>query len=87
MVKKVDESMKAMGWFLSVDGIKEIHENTIIALQEIGITVNHDQGLSILADAGAKVDHKTQIAKIPSSIVESCLRAAPKEFIMAGQDL
>ncbi|MFW6103761.1 MAG: trimethylamine methyltransferase family protein [Bacteroidota bacterium] len=72
--------------FLSDKEIKKIHENTITALEDIGVYVMHEDGLSMLADAGADVSMKTQLAKIPSEVVESCLETAAKEFIMAGRD-
>jgi len=78
--------MSGMVRFLSDSDIQKIHESTIAALEDIGVYVMHEDGLALLADAGADIDLESQIAKIPSDVVEDCLETAAKEFVMAGRD-
>ena len=70
---------------LSDHDISAIHASTLEILETIGITVLHQKGMDILADAGAKVDLATQNVKIPSHIVEKCLKSTAKSFVMAGR--
>jgi trimethylamine--corrinoid protein Co-methyltransferase len=71
---------------LTSENIKKIHAGTLELLEDLGVTVMHEKGLDILSDAGAKVDRKTRNVKIPAHIVEKCIHAAPKSFVMAGRD-
>lgn len=86
MLQKPIDIEKAMVRVLSDEGVAKIHEKTLTLLENTGITVMHSGGLAMLADAGAKVDVKSQVAKIPASLVERCLSTAAKEFVMAGRD-
>ena len=76
----------AMMRFISDEGINKIHQSTLTALDEIGVKVLHDDGLSLLADAGAKVDKKTNIAKMPPFLVEKCLATVPDKILLAGRE-
>lgn len=73
-----------------------IHVNSLHLLEHMGIKVVSDEARRLLKDAGAEVDEKTKVAKIPSSLVEESMRkcmrpvriAAPdrrKDFVLDGQ--
>jgi trimethylamine--corrinoid protein Co-methyltransferase len=63
-----------------------IHVNSLALLEKMGIKVISDEGRKLLKDAGAEVDEKTKVAKIPGHLVEECLRKCPHEFTMAARN-
>ena len=63
-----------------------VHNESIKILEEVGIKVTSPEVLSILEGHGAKVDHKSQIARIPERMVKDALAIAPKEFVMSGRE-
>ncbi len=63
-----------------------VHEESIKILEEVGIKVTSPPVLKMLRDHGAVVDERTQIARIPETVVKDALKRAPKEFIMAGRE-
>jgi len=63
-----------------------VHRESIRILEEVGIKITSDSVLQLLEDHGAKVDHKTQVAKVPEKMVKDALSRAPKEFTMAGRE-
>ena len=71
---------------LSKENEDAIHLESVRILHEIGVKVTSDSVVRMLRDAGASVDSKTQIVKIPESLVKEALGKAPKEFVMAGRD-
>jgi len=71
---------------LNDEAINKIHDSTLDILKNTGVTVIHEKGMNLLEEAGGKVDRKTQIVKIPASLVERCLKTTPSSFVMAGRD-
>ncbi|MFY9606476.1 MAG: trimethylamine methyltransferase family protein [Thermoplasmata archaeon] len=63
-----------------------VHNESIKILEEVGIKVTSPEVLSILEGHGARVDHKSQIARIPERMVKDALAIAPKEFVMSGRE-
>ena len=72
--------------FLSKDEEDEVHELSLKVLAEIGVKIDSDSVLGMVADAGAEVDRRTRVAKIPGTMVEEALRRAPKYFSISGRD-
>lgn len=70
---------------LTGEQIKEVHDSSLVILERVGILVEHKRVLAMLADAGATVDFKTQLVKIPGWLVEESLEKAPTEFVVTGQ--
>jgi trimethylamine--corrinoid protein Co-methyltransferase len=65
--------------------------NQIIAegmelLMDPGVRVHNDDALSLLADAGADVDAKSQIVRIPEHIARWALETALSEFYLYDLD-
>ena len=54
-------------------------------LDEIGVKIDHKKGLSLLADAGAKVDGATKVAKLSPDLVTSCLAKVPEKVVYGGR--
>jgi trimethylamine--corrinoid protein Co-methyltransferase len=72
--------------FLSKEGMQKIHDQSLLLLQNTGISVDHGEALKMLADAGADVDMKTQVVKIPPDLVETCLPKVPRKMTLAGRN-
>lgn len=63
-----------------------IHVNSLYLLEKMGIKVVSDEGRRLLKEAGADVDEKTKIAKIPKYLVEESMRRCPHSFKMAARN-
>jgi trimethylamine--corrinoid protein Co-methyltransferase len=63
-----------------------VHEQSIKSLREIGVLVRSPGVLKTLANAGASVDHKTGVAKIPERMVSEALKKAPKTLRLCARD-
>ncbi|MDH4123765.1 MAG: trimethylamine methyltransferase family protein, partial [Thermoplasmata archaeon] len=63
-----------------------IHSLTLKLLREIGVLIRSELVLKMLAESGAEVDVKSQIAKIPEDMIKDALRKAPKSFKMCARD-
>jgi len=63
-----------------------IHINSLYLLEKMGIKVVSDEGRRLLKDAGAEVDDKTKICKIPSYLVEESMRKCKRPVRMAGRN-
>ncbi len=63
-----------------------VHSESVRILEEVGIKVTSPRVLSMLAESGAEVDAKAQLAKVPERMVKDALAAAPKEFKMCARD-
>jgi len=86
MTKKTGQVEKAFVRFLSDEGVRKIHEQTLAVLQDIGVTVMHESGRAMLAEAGAKVDPQTHVVKISPELVEHSLKSAPKRIVLGARE-
>jgi trimethylamine--corrinoid protein Co-methyltransferase len=66
--------------------VERIISESLDLLHDPGVKVYSDQGLALLADAGADVDFKTKVARIPQLLVEKALETAPSEFALYDGD-
>ena len=71
---------------LSDDQIYRIHQAALQMLMNPGVLVKSEEARRLLAQAGAEVDEKTMICRIPAYIVEECLRKAPSSFTVYARD-
>ncbi len=71
---------------LSRDEIEKIHQTSLEILQEIGIKMENDSLLNMLAEAGAEVDYDRQIVRISPAMVEEALEKAPSKVVLYGRD-
>jgi len=72
--------------FLSQDQVKEIHSASLKILEEVGVLIHEHDFLNFLADAGVKVDLDKKRAKIPSALVNECIKKAPKHVTFYARD-
>jgi trimethylamine--corrinoid protein Co-methyltransferase len=63
-----------------------IHQQSIECLETIGVKIKSENVLKMLDKAGAKVDYKAQVVKIPESMVKNALKTVPKEITLCGRD-
>lgn len=71
----------------SEDELDSIHFATLELLEVTGIKVESEEAVSLFAEAGAKVDRDKgyPVVKIPSYVVEDCLRSAPRKAVYYGR--
>jgi len=78
--------MKSRLTVLSVQEIEDIHRNSLNLLERVGVLVRSPRTLRLLSDAGATIDSGRQIVKLPSSLVEECLRKQPSSFTLNARN-
>jgi trimethylamine--corrinoid protein Co-methyltransferase len=71
--------------FLKKKQIRKIYSGSLEILGSIGMKSASDEILNVFANAGADVDIKTKIVKIPEHLVEDALRKAPSKVIIHGR--
>jgi trimethylamine--corrinoid protein Co-methyltransferase len=72
--------------FLERDEEELIDQQSIECLESIGVKVKSETVLKMLDRAGARVDSRTQVAKIPEGLVKDALKTVPKEMTLHGRD-
>ena len=72
--------------YLTDKEIRDIHHATLSVLESVGVKVYHEKALQMLGDAGANVDLKSQIARIPAEVVEEWITKAPSSFTLYARD-
>jgi trimethylamine--corrinoid protein Co-methyltransferase len=70
---------------LSRDDLYKIHEATLELLERTGVRVDNQEARSMLQKAGADVDLKSRVVKIPQHLVEWALKKAPRSLFLAGR--
>jgi len=71
---------------LTNDELYDIHLAALEILERIGVKVSEQKALRMLGEAGAHIDVKEKIAKIPQYLVEEAIKKAPSGFILFGRD-
>ncbi|HUV15590.1 MAG TPA: trimethylamine methyltransferase family protein [Pelolinea sp.] len=78
--------MKPVFNLLSDQIIEKILDEARLLLKDPGVRVHNREALSMLAEAGARVDFEKQIALIPEEIIFNAMETAPKEFHLYSLD-
>jgi len=63
-----------------------IHTNSLHLLESMGIKVVSDEGRRLLKEAGADVDEKTKVCKIPGYLVQESMRKCPHTIRMGARN-
>lgn len=71
---------------LSDELVEQIKGEALGLLMDPGVRVHNQEALTLLAEAGAKVDLVNKIAYIPEDIISHALATAPKEFFLFSLD-
>ncbi len=71
---------------LSRDDVARIRDAAIAGLDRIGVKVGTAQGRKVLKKAGAAVDERTEVVKIPRSLTEEMLGRPPVHVTLYARD-
>jgi trimethylamine:corrinoid methyltransferase-like protein len=71
---------------LSRNDLDRIHGATVEVLQRLGVKIWEPAALKLFKEAGADVDMKTMMVRIPESLLKETIRKAPHEFKLYGRD-
>ncbi|MHB9030366.1 MAG: trimethylamine methyltransferase family protein, partial [Candidatus Latescibacterota bacterium] len=71
---------------LGETGTARLDEAARAILQRTGVHLPHGEALGLFREAGAEVEIETQRVRIPSRLVDDCLKAAGKQFTVFGRD-
>ena len=63
-----------------------IHAKSMECLERLGVLIHSQSVLKMLREAGADVDSKKSIAKIPEKMVKEAIKRAPKEITLGARD-
>jgi len=77
--------MKSRLSILSDSEIEAIHRSSIRILERVGALVRSPRALKLLVDAGAEVDPARKLVKVPSGLVQECLRKHTGSFTLCGR--
>jgi len=69
---------------LNPEILVEIKEASMRVLSDVGVLIKHDGALQLLQDAGASIEWRTGLVKIPSSLVEKSLAFVPHALTLKG---
>ena len=72
--------------FLDKQEEEFVHAQSIKSLKELGVLVRSHKVLKTLESAGASVDYKSGIAKIPEKMVNEAIKKAPRKIRMCARD-
>lgn len=82
-------SGKSGGWRLqsfTEAELSEIHRGTLETLRYTGVYVQRAEAREMFAQAGALVDEKTNIVKIPARLVNEAIENAPETIVLRARD-
>ena len=71
---------------LSRGEITAVHTAAMEVLERVGIVIQHEEALKVLADAGATVDDKSKAVKIPEYLVHDALQKSPRRHKLLSRN-
>jgi len=71
---------------LSRDQLYKLHLASLEILEKVGVKFPLKEALKLCDEAGAEVDHKQQVVKMPYYLVEECVRKTPHRVTLYGRD-
>ena len=71
---------------LSEQDIETIHSSSLEILEHTGVSILNDAILDQLDAAGARIDKKETIAKLPSGLIENAIADAPPTITLFGRN-
>ena len=72
--------------FLSDDEVAYVHEASLEILAETGLLVRNEKARRRFAEHGAKVDHASEMVRIPAAVVEKYRAMIPPTITLRGRD-
>jgi trimethylamine--corrinoid protein Co-methyltransferase len=67
------------------DELEDIHLATLKVLHKTGVFVGDEEAVEVFDGAGAVIDRKNSVVKIPPQVVEDAIRSAPSKFTACGR--
>lgn len=71
---------------LRAEQLEAIHATSLSVLEDFGIEFRSESALRLLADAGAEVDHSTQMVRFDRGLVAELIAHAPSEFTLNARN-
>jgi trimethylamine---corrinoid protein Co-methyltransferase len=71
---------------LTPEQVTTMREKCLDLLATVGMRIDHDGALDILAEAGADVDRDTHVVKFPAELIEAAVETVPGEMVVKGAD-
>ena len=71
---------------LTEEEVDVIHWGSLEVLERTGLNFLHERALKLFAENGCDVDFETNRVRMPSSLVEECIRKAPSSFNVKARD-
>jgi trimethylamine--corrinoid protein Co-methyltransferase len=71
---------------LSKNDTERIHTTTMEILERTGVLIEDDVVLEMIEKAGAKVDKKRKIAKVPEYVIKEGIKKVPRSFVLHSRD-
>ena len=71
---------------LTKDQVEKIHESSLQVLEKTGVKFWDERAIKVLKQAGAESDDKSRIVRFPRDLIESSLKKAPREILLAGRN-
>jgi trimethylamine---corrinoid protein Co-methyltransferase len=66
--------------------LDRLKQATLDILEKVGVKFQSAKALGILEEAGARVDHATEVAKLPPELVLTTMAKAPRTFALGARD-
>ncbi len=89
MIRSIHAGSRQTGGFslnvFNEEELEDIHLTTLEVLQKTGVFVGDEEAMEIYEGAGAIVDRKTKVVKIPPLVVEEAIQSTPSKFIACGR--
>lgn len=74
-----------MTFIFTDNQLARLVNETYTFLEKKGVRVDHERGLKVLAEGGAKVSFDTGIVRFSGELIDRCLQLAPKSITLAGR--
>lgn len=71
---------------LTPDDVQRIHGATLDIIENTGVRFPSQKALDIWEAHGASVDRESMVVKAPGRLIESALRQAPPDYVLAARD-
>ena len=68
------------------EDLRRIHSSTLKILEETGVRVDEENARELLDDAGAYVDYKRNIVRVPQSLAEELIKKAKRCARLCGRN-
>jgi len=72
--------------YITEEQVESIHAAALEVLERVGMSSESERIMEVFKDAGAEVDFKSKLIRIPQQLVEEAIRKAPKEIILCGRN-